>query len=286
MAKLEYFKTDRNGTKYYYDWTCPRCGGAGGADQWAYTGYTCYECGGSGLRHKPQIVKEYTPEYQEILDKRRAEKHEREMAEREAKAKAELPNTQAKFLAKEGFNSDGYTYLFLGDTYSVKDQIKSLGGKFDYTLGWHIDHEVDGFQFLKIHIDEVAEPDLYEGYAYKQNISNELESRKRNEYNNANSITPSEWVGEVGQKIEIEAVLTNIGSYESTFGWTRVYTFTDDNDNDFIWKTTSWDNFDYSAGKNILEIGDRAAISGTIKDHNEYRGVKQTVLTRCKVNKV
>ena len=24
-----YVRTDKNGTKIYHDWTCPRCGGAG-----------------------------------------------------------------------------------------------------------------------------------------------------------------------------------------------------------------------------------------------------------------
>lgn len=28
--------------------TCPRCGGAGGADKWAHTGRVCFECNGKG----------------------------------------------------------------------------------------------------------------------------------------------------------------------------------------------------------------------------------------------
>jgi DnaJ-class molecular chaperone len=27
---------------------CPRCGGAGRADKWAFTGHVCFRCGGSG----------------------------------------------------------------------------------------------------------------------------------------------------------------------------------------------------------------------------------------------
>ena len=47
MATL--IRTDRNGTKYFTGMvTCPRCGGAGGADAWKATGWTCYECGGDG----------------------------------------------------------------------------------------------------------------------------------------------------------------------------------------------------------------------------------------------
>mgnify|MGYP003307418617 CR=1 FL=1 len=65
------FKIDKNGTKYYHDYTCPRCGGAGGAQAWAYTGYTCYECGGSGRTSKVKIIKVYTPEYRAKLDEQR-----------------------------------------------------------------------------------------------------------------------------------------------------------------------------------------------------------------------
>ena len=290
MTELQYFKTDKNGTRYYYDWTCPRCGGAGGSDNWAYTGWTCYECGGTGKALKPQIVKEYTEEYRAILDERNAKRHAKENAEREAKAEQQLEADKAKFLEKNGFNKDGYTYIFLGDTYPIKDKIKSAGGKFDYTLGWHIDHEVNGFQFMPVHIDEVADVAYFHGYTYKDGASADIEKRAKEEYTKMNNITPSEWVGEVGDKVQIEAVLVIEGSFESYFGYrpttTYVYTFTDDDDNDFVWKTSSWDNMTWgSHPAPILEIGDRAIITGTIKEHSEYKGEKQTVLTRCKVVK-
>ena len=66
--ELQYFKTDKNGTKYFYDWKCPRCCGYGMLDKWINTGKTCYACGGSGVRTKAKIVKEYTPEYWAKLD--------------------------------------------------------------------------------------------------------------------------------------------------------------------------------------------------------------------------
>jgi hypothetical protein len=37
---------------YKADNTCSRCGGAGQADKWAYTGKVCYKCGGSGKYYK------------------------------------------------------------------------------------------------------------------------------------------------------------------------------------------------------------------------------------------
>ena len=98
-------KVDRNGTKYFMiDGKCDRCGGAGGADQWAYTGWTCYKCGGTG-KGKSEIIKEYTPEYEAKLEERRAKRrakweaeHADEIAAAKAKAEAEA---EAKRKAEE-----------------------------------------------------------------------------------------------------------------------------------------------------------------------------------------
>ncbi len=82
------FKVDRNGTQYFYDWTCPRCGGEGGRSEWTYTGWTCFECGGTGRSEEPKIVKVYTPEWQARIDARRQAKAEAEavrIAEEEAR---------------------------------------------------------------------------------------------------------------------------------------------------------------------------------------------------------
>ena len=73
MAR-QYVRTDKNGTKIYHDYTCPRCGGQGGSEAWRFTGYTCYECRGTGTTDKPRIHKEYTPEYRAILDARAAKR--------------------------------------------------------------------------------------------------------------------------------------------------------------------------------------------------------------------
>lgn len=69
---------------------CHRCGGAGGADAWRYTGWVCYACGGNGVSSK--LRKIYTPERRAELDaineKRAARKAAKEKAEREAEAEA------------------------------------------------------------------------------------------------------------------------------------------------------------------------------------------------------
>lgn len=117
--KLEYVKTDKNGTKYYHDWTCPRCGGAGESSKWERTGKICFACGGTGLRSTPKVVKEYTPEYQSKLDAQRQA--------REQKRASETPCNMAKF----GFNETGKAYVYKGDTLEEREELRASGAKFN-----------------------------------------------------------------------------------------------------------------------------------------------------------
>ena len=52
-------------------------------------------------------------------------------------------------------------------------------------------------------------------------------------------------------------------------------TFKDENGNDFSWFTTG----DWSTE----DEGKKFAVKGTIKEHKEYKGIKQTIITRCKI---
>lgn len=137
---IKYIRTDKNGTKIYHDYTCPRCAGMGQADKWINTGKTCYACGGSGVRVRPLVVKEYTDEYWAKLQARRqakAAKYAEDHAEEIAQEKAEQERREAEWRksnnVKEwsalGCGSDGVGYILIGNTYRVKDQIKADGGK-------------------------------------------------------------------------------------------------------------------------------------------------------------
>lgn len=134
------FKVDRNGTQYFADWTCRRCGGAGGADEWTYTGWTCYECGGSGMAAKPDIWKVYTPEYEAKLTARREARQAKRMEERKATA----DQRNAEYFEREGFDSNGGTWVFLGDTYKIREELKAAGAKYNGFLGWHSAQQIEG----------------------------------------------------------------------------------------------------------------------------------------------
>lgn len=83
----------------------------------------------------------------------------------------------------------------------------------------------------------------------------------------------SEYVGTVGQRITLRAeTVTLLSSWDGFYGTTWLYKFVDESGNVFIW---------YASYPCKAESGD--IIKATVKDHSEWHGVKQTVVTRCRV---
>ena len=82
----------------------------------------------------------------------------------------------------------------------------------------------------------------------------------------------------VGEPYENVILLKTI-CYESCYGTGYFHLFTDDNGNVFKWSTNkALLTDDYHS----IDEGTRLSLTGTVKSHDEYRGVKQTVITRCK----
>lgn len=99
----------------------------------------------------------------------------------------------------------------------------------------------------------------------------------------------------VGQRVSVEVVLVNDYSYVdyaySYYGTTHyIYTMKDSEGNVYVWKTTSaliiYSQDGDMDNVTCIRKGDTMIISGTVKEHSEYKGEKQTVLTRCKFSLV
>lgn len=92
------------------------------------------------------------------------------------------------------------------------------------------------------------------------------------------AIAKSAYYGNVGDKVELQLTLIARRGFETRFGYrvvyTNVYTFINTEGNQFVWFTT----------KDIKESDKPMTIKGTIKGHSEFNGIKQTVLTKCKVS--
>lgn len=96
----------------------------------------------------------------------------------------------------------------------------------------------------------------------------EYQNQKRRE---AEQGKLSQYVGKIGDRVEVRVGSVKlITSWETMYGTTFIWKITDEAGNVFTWKT----------GNGIPE--DCTSIKGTVKEHTEYRGVKQTELTRCK----
>lgn len=85
----------------------------------------------------------------------------------------------------------------------------------------------------------------------------------------------SEWVGTIGEKVKLSVVVNRIIPYENKkYGGTmQIHKMSEINSNNaLVW---------FSSGKK-LEEGKELKIQGIVKGHNEFRGVKETVLTRVR----
>lgn len=306
----ELFKVDKNGTKYYREEVpCYRCGGHG----IYYIGVcnnqlvpahpdagVCYRCNGKGT--EIEVTKEYTPEYEAKLEARRFKKIEKELAKQ--KAEADAKNT--KFFEDNGFDSNGDMWIVLGNTYSIKDDLKALGCTFSSRLGWHSNKALDSYPTLKVNVSEIYETNEAGVYIVYIKNDNDIEDRisKANKAIadvNKPDTSNSQYVGSVGNRLEL--TLTYVGSAKFSVpnfydrdreDHMYIHNFVDGNGNVFIWKTStnvhmevkkpikgeegSWYTEYVHPNKN-----DIVTIKGTVKEHSEYKKIKQTVLTRVKV---
>jgi hypothetical protein len=143
MRELQYIKTDKNGTKYYHDWNCPRCGGEGYNAGWRVYGSECFACRGKGISAKPRIVKEYLPEYKAKLEA----KAEAKRAEKVAQIKAE---GYLKTARKYGFDENGVGYVYTGNTYAIREELRTHGAKFSWELHWVSPRPIMDFECIEI----------------------------------------------------------------------------------------------------------------------------------------
>jgi len=92
----------------------------------------------------------------------------------------------------------------------------------------------------------------------------------------------SNYVGNKGEKFSLALTYTKSISYESQYGRGYFHFFTDVMGNIYKWSTNKSLSYKANDELHYVEQGATVQLSGTIKDHEEYRGVKQTIITRCK----
>jgi hypothetical protein len=78
----------------------------------------------------------------------------------------------------------------------------------------------------------------------------------------------SQHVGTIGQRMEFTLTVVTIRNFASDFGVSYQHIMSD-GQNQFLWY-----------GSKELEVGKTFKFKATVKNHNEFNGVKQTILTR------
>jgi hypothetical protein len=82
------------------------------------------------------------------------------------------------------------------------------------------------------------------------------------------------YCGTIGKREDFTLIVTKSLAFEGYYGITYINLMKDSKGNVFTWST----------GKRLHE-GSTYLIKGTVKEHSEYKNIKQTTLTRCKVLK-
>jgi hypothetical protein len=85
----------------------------------------------------------------------------------------------------------------------------------------------------------------------------------------------NEYYGNEKEKIQMELECKSVYQMESYYGFTTIISFLNNDGYQFVW---------YASGTHTeFERGMKYNIKATIKGHKEYKGMKQTVITRAKI---
>lgn len=260
--------------KAYVTNTCWKCGGTG---FYAWFG-ECFACGGKGKIGK--WVKAYTPtEFDKYVTYQARAKEKRVEA---AKARVqELKDNSEKnkkeVLGKLGFDPENpMVYLVAGgNTYNIKDELKTRGGRYHAAFNWYFTREVEvpeGFQLVPVGVDE-----LYDWQPVGKRLDVKLDAKEIADAAKAQISTSSnsEFIGEVKERLrDILVTLTETREISGFYGFSKIFTF-NQGENVLTWITSA-----PPAEENAV-IGHEYLLTATVKDHIIYNGVKQTKINRC-----
>lgn len=261
---------------------CGRCGGKGRIDCFGHIDDgICFCCNGFGYFTKSDC-RIYTPEEREKLDKAAERRRETKLAKEKAAAPAKIKAWKEKYNI-----ADGNIFIVAGcNTYEIKDTLKQLGAKYYGGIGWFFGTDTapadnkefpEGAFLHHILVDDIfywnevgGGPYYIDGAINKvtADIKAVVKAQKQSEHAN------SEFYGEIGDRIrKVPAKFVSGRCITTEWGSSNLYTFTI-NDNVFIW-------FSQSVIDSSINPGDNIELSGTVKAHKEYYGIKQTYLSRC-----
>lgn len=236
----------------------------------------CFKCGGLGYELKD--VRLYTEKELETMEKANEAAKAKRMAEQKKKLEAEFNDNRIKWLDENGFNADEVTYIYAGaDSYQIKDELKDAGFRFSSTLKWHKATRDEKYadNLIEVKLGDIAEWSAWG----KANFNRDSQKIVEEKIAATQPQVDSNWIGEVGDKItNIKVQLIRKYTMDGKYGVTTLYGFQDENGNIINWWSSTFQD---------IELNDWVLITrATIKKLDEYKGVKQTVITRAKLGQI
>lgn len=137
----------------------------------------------------------------------------------------------------------------------------------------------------------VVSIDLRDADEYKAELEVEAKLKAMRDFSG------SQWVSEPKKRLDLSLTLVNEYEYEGySYSYydsatSYIYTLRDDEGNCIVWKTKNplamWVEDESGHDEWVeAEVGDTIQMKATIKEHGEYKGTKQTVVTRPKITQI
>ncbi len=183
-----------------------------------------------------------------------------------------MSTTKLEWFTKNGFNEEGLTYCVIGDSYSIKEELKKNGYKYSPLLKWHAAAPIElpeGYFHIIINFYDIYEWNEELNMAYFFETSKEKIEKAFAEKEEPSN---SQFVGQIGERLRnITAVYSSSRGFSGAYGYTYIHTFYSGEDC-LVWFTTK---------ELTISKGSVVDLTGTIKSHEMFRGVATTQLSRC-----
>lgn len=225
---------------------CSRCGGAGGSDKWKHTGWTCFQCGGSRLG--PIVTdKLYTAAQLAKMNATREKAQAKKAAER---AQAQADREAVKNATREQFKTDNAD-IFV--------RAAKLNDEFINTMVAQCIERVSiSPAQVELIVRKIAETE-----------------RK----------AVASYVGTVGERREFTCTLATFRAFDGKFGRTYLHIMRDSSGNTIKYMGSAilaQVKYDHESESYAWDKAETFKFAATVKEHTEYNGEKQTVVTRPK----
>ena len=171
-----------------------------------------------------------------------------------------------------GFDK-GYITIFKNDPDVNHEWFRQSTARYCTYWGWYfvstdeLPNDIpDGFEPIRLNWSDVSADGVHPNS--KAEIRKYIETL-------IYPLSQSEFVGSLGERLTLALTLNKDYKFENGYGVGHIYEFEDDLGNIFIWTTNA----------RVLTLNNKYELKGTVKDFKLYKGVKQTHLTRCIIQK-